>query len=97
MGLYPITCPTCTKPFMWFSGNLDQRCQDCQANMNKPMQEQTNSSAIAATISGVITLVPDSQRIAELEKQIKDLKERLVVAESEVSRLHAVVRRKKNK
>lgn len=31
MGLYPIDCPQCKKPFMWFSGNLpDQRCVECK-------------------------------------------------------------------
>lgn len=31
MGLYPITCFKCGKPFLWWSGNhLDQRCGDCQ-------------------------------------------------------------------
>lgn len=29
MGLYPIDCPTCKKPHLWFSGNLDTRCGDC--------------------------------------------------------------------
>lgn len=29
MGLYPIDCSQCKKPFMWFSGNLDSRCSDC--------------------------------------------------------------------
>ena len=31
MGLYPIDCPSCKKPYMWFSGNLpDQRCGECR-------------------------------------------------------------------
>lgn len=30
MGLYPIDCPSCGKAFVWFSGNMDQRCHDCQ-------------------------------------------------------------------
>jgi hypothetical protein len=29
MGLYAITCIQCKKPFMWFSGTLDQRCERC--------------------------------------------------------------------
>lgn len=29
MGLYPIDCSNCKKPFLWFSGNLDTRCPDC--------------------------------------------------------------------
>jgi hypothetical protein len=30
MGLYAIDCPVCKKPFMWFSGNTDQRCPECK-------------------------------------------------------------------
>lgn len=30
MGLYAIDCPECKKPFMWFSGNSDQRCSECR-------------------------------------------------------------------
>lgn len=29
MGLYAIDCVSCNKPFMWFSGSLDQRCETC--------------------------------------------------------------------
>jgi hypothetical protein len=29
MGLYSVPCRACGKMFMWFSGNLDQRCSDC--------------------------------------------------------------------
>jgi LSD1 subclass zinc finger protein len=31
MGLYPINCPACQKPHMWFSGSMDQRCTACKA------------------------------------------------------------------
>ena len=30
MGLYAIDCPQCKKPYMWFSGNMDQRCDNCR-------------------------------------------------------------------
>lgn len=31
MGLYPIDCSECKKPFMWFSGLApDQRCAECR-------------------------------------------------------------------
>lgn len=30
MGLYPIDCPECKKPHMWFSSNHDQRCSECR-------------------------------------------------------------------
>lgn len=36
MGLYPIDCASCKKPFMWFSGCLDQRCSDCQNKKEEP-------------------------------------------------------------
>lgn len=35
MGLYPINCTTCGKPFLWFSGILDQRCYDCMEKNNE--------------------------------------------------------------
>ena len=40
MGLYPIDCNSCGKPFMWFSGTLDQRCQECveKSNALPPMK-----------------------------------------------------------
>jgi len=31
MGLYAISCTQCGMPFIWFSGNLDQRCASCAA------------------------------------------------------------------
>ena len=43
MGLYPIDCPQCKKPFMWFSGIQDQRCGECRGiipngvEMTKPI------------------------------------------------------------
>jgi hypothetical protein len=30
VGLYPISCPVCGKGHLWFSGNLDTRCGECQ-------------------------------------------------------------------
>lgn len=30
MGLYPIDCPQCKTPHVWFSGNQDQRCEACK-------------------------------------------------------------------
>lgn len=29
MGIYESGCVQCGKPFMWFSGNPDHRCQEC--------------------------------------------------------------------
>jgi len=31
MGLYPINCPNCNEPFMWFSGSASQLCMECLA------------------------------------------------------------------
>lgn len=36
MGLYPINCRECGHAFLWFSGNLDQRCGDCRKADIKP-------------------------------------------------------------
>jgi hypothetical protein len=30
MGMYAISRKQCGKPFMWFSGSLDQRCYECK-------------------------------------------------------------------
>jgi len=30
MGLYRINCPSCGQPHTWFSGSMDQRCQECK-------------------------------------------------------------------
>lgn len=39
MGLYPIDCPNCHKPHLWFSGNLDTRCPDCVKLAGKQTDE----------------------------------------------------------
>jgi hypothetical protein len=31
MGIYSISCPSCGKGYMWFSGNPDQRCWECKS------------------------------------------------------------------
>lgn len=41
MGLYPISCTGCGKGFLWFSGNLDQRCDECR---NKPLNGEPYES-----------------------------------------------------
>jgi hypothetical protein len=40
MGLYPMDCPQCGKGHLWFSGNLDQRCGDCQGALTTPFKEK---------------------------------------------------------
>src|SRR5271157_5246431 len=32
MGLYTISCPICKQAHTWWSGNIDQRCNNCRAN-----------------------------------------------------------------
>lgn len=39
MGLYPINCPGCNKPHLWFSGNMDTRCPDCVKRAEKQQDE----------------------------------------------------------
>lgn len=29
MGLYPVDCQVCQKPFLWFSGSVFQVCPTC--------------------------------------------------------------------
>lgn len=41
MGLYPVNCPSCNVVHMWFSGNLDQRCEECK----KPKEFWVNDNA----------------------------------------------------
>jgi phage FluMu protein Com len=47
MGIYTIPCQQCGRPFLWFSGSLDQRCMDCKkAEVQKKLAEsQTTSNA----------------------------------------------------
>lgn len=40
MGLYPIDCPNCHKPHLWFSGNLDTRCPDCVKKAEEEFLDQ---------------------------------------------------------
>jgi hypothetical protein len=39
VGLYPIDCPACKRPHIWFSGNMDQRCVECQKPKEWYIQE----------------------------------------------------------
>jgi LSD1 subclass zinc finger protein len=51
MGLYPIDCVSCKKPFMWFSGCLDQRCGDCQVKeVNKGEGKKMKKSEMETKI-----------------------------------------------
>ena len=43
MGLYEINCVACSKPFVWFSGTMDQRCDVCRKESAK------NAKAMALT------------------------------------------------
>lgn len=39
MGLYPITCIGCEKPFLWYSGNVgNQLCVDCNSKSQKSLR-----------------------------------------------------------
>lgn len=63
MGLYAIDCPVCKKGHLWFSGNLDQRCQECQ-NKTKETKKMTKAKLEA--------------RVLELEKKIALLETHLL-------------------
>lgn len=43
MGLYPMNCVSCHTPFMWWSGNMDQRCKDCQNKNPRLTGEQVET------------------------------------------------------
>jgi hypothetical protein len=38
MGLIPVACPDCNKQHLWFTGNPDQRCEDCVGNIKIPLK-----------------------------------------------------------
>lgn len=56
MGLYVINCSACNKGFMWWSGNLDTRCPDCQ-NKN-PALTPIQLDAFMDDIDKSINLTP---------------------------------------
>lgn len=66
MGLYPIECSVCEKVFMWFSGNLDQRCQNCQKN----------------NVTEEIKREDKRMTKKELEVKVLDLEKKIVVLEA---------------
>jgi len=39
MGIFWINCIECKKLFQWWSGNLDQRCEECK------IRNQTSTAA----------------------------------------------------
>ena len=40
MGTYPIDCPVCKEPFLWFSGHTgDQRCEKCKEPVDTKLKE----------------------------------------------------------
>lgn len=44
MGLYTVPCNSCHKQFIWFSGSLDQRCQECIEGSRKLIEDTLNLS-----------------------------------------------------
>lgn len=40
MGLYAVPCPSCGVMHMWFSGNLDQRCECCKGNLGANIRHE---------------------------------------------------------
>ena len=43
MGTFVIECIICNNPFLWWSGNMDQRCPECKCkdeSADDPDKEQ---------------------------------------------------------
>lgn len=41
MGIYPVDCTCCGKPFFWFSGgNYEQICAECVQEIEDREKEQ---------------------------------------------------------
>lgn len=61
MGLYPLDCGICKKPFMWFSGSMDTRCPDCIVKAGVQPEEPKGPSY------RVVEILPERPREAEVE------------------------------
>lgn len=64
MGLFPMDCASCKKPFMWFSGNLVQICGDCM------IIPKENKGAVKMTKKEL------EAKLIELEKKVAVLEAR---------------------
>ena len=71
MGLYPINCPTCGKGHLWFSGNLDTRCGDCQ-KVNPVVKITKVCGHEACTLNGCNGCIQHCGNAIKLVKESKD-------------------------
>jgi hypothetical protein len=83
MGLYAIDCPQCNKSYMWFSGNVDQRCESCQ-NFAPPAADFQNLPMAEPIVLSnedfdqIVKLIndppPPSQNLIRARQRYLDLK-----------------------
>ncbi len=69
MGLYPVTCPSCNGLHTWYSGDLDQRCDNCK---NKKDDNMTNDQELINALKSTISAKDDL--ITHLKAEIERLK-----------------------
>lgn len=79
MGIYPITCPSCSKLTLWFSGDKDQRCTAC---IEAALKRDADSSEVIRELKEHVELLTaqcadlDADK-ANLEDENDDLKHQL--------------------
>lgn len=84
MGLHFIGCPLCGSPHYWFSGNLDQRCENCK-HLGDATSATTSRKALSTEDVGSPP-PPLSGRVAAI---VKDMAERFTSGNSvTVERVH---------
>ena len=80
MGLYPIECPECGQPYMWFSGNLDQSCEACRNGEPDPQYyyiEMDGKGAYAFVYTEKVDGLDENAICAVRESDYLALKKRL--------------------
>ena len=70
MGLYPIDCPQCKQPHIWFSGTMDQRCGNCRNPKEWELIQGENHIALLTLADG--PKVESGTRVKVIEKSAFD-------------------------
>ena len=76
MGIYPIKCPICEKEHTWFSGSMDQRCEECKIPFPTTPEEIVN-------LIGNIGNRPDINAVKAV--QLRAIKALIEKAKNEIS------------
>lgn len=72
MGLYPIDCSSCKRPFQWFSGNgADQRCARCRLSDSFSLVGDLNLSDLDAIDTAFPEGSHDSALVRKLTAQLR--------------------------